>query len=91
MTTPRRKPQAPKTGKRYYTFRVSVAFDMQFTFTESEVQAAEEGGKEDLDPTDEALAKLAEELKETLSQDYWVQNVEVFADFESLLGTSSDE
>jgi hypothetical protein len=34
-----------------YTFIVSVSFDMQFTFRENEVQPAEEGGENDVEPT----------------------------------------
>lgn len=72
--------------KKLYTFNVSFSFEMQFTFTSSDVQPAEEGGENDFDPKDEALAALVKEVEEYLAQEYPVNNVEAFADFDSLLG-----
>ena len=82
--TSRRKP--PGAKERLYTFDVSFSFSMQFTFTEKEVQPSEEGGENDVDPTDEALAELEQEIKEYLSEQYSVSGFEIFADFDSLLG-----
>jgi len=85
MTIRSRESTTPKPEKSY-TFTVSVSFEMEFTFRESEVQPAEEGGENDIDPTDEALADLESELKEYLSQEYPIEKIEAFADFDSLLG-----
>ena len=81
----KRKVRSGAKGK-LYTYSVSVSFDMQFTFTEKEVEQAEEGSEKDLDPTEKALSKLETELMEYLSLAYHVKQVEAFADFESLLG-----
>jgi hypothetical protein len=79
------------TKKRLYTFNVSVNFNVQFTFTEKEIEQSEEGWENDVDPTEKALANLEQEITECLSKEYYVSEVEAFADFESLLGISEDE
>ena len=71
---------------RYYTYMLNFSFRMQHTFTETDVEQAEEGGENDLDPTDEALANLENEIREVLSQDYVVESLDAFTDFSSLLG-----
>ena len=73
-------------SNKHYTFNVSVTFNMQYTFTSSEVQPAEEGGCNDVDPSDEALAALAKEIEEYLSINYPINDIEVFSDFDDLLG-----
>jgi hypothetical protein len=87
MKTQSPKPKKAKV-KKFYTYSVSVSFDMQYTFGEDEIQQAEEGGKNDFDPTDKALADLESELKEYLSQNYCIRSIEAFTDFDSLLGIS---
>jgi hypothetical protein len=85
------KSQKHAAGKeeRLYAFHVSFSFNMQFTFTEKEVQSAEAegGGPNDLEPTERALSKLEQEVEEYLSMDYAVDTIEAFADCDSLLGT----
>lgn len=76
--------------ERSYTYLVSVSLEMQFTFEARNVQQAEEGGENDIDPTDEALAKLEAELMEYLSQNYSIENLEASADFDSLLGVAGN-
>jgi len=85
------------TEERLYTYNVSVSFDMQYTFTEKEVQPASEsgegGGSDETDPTEEALAALGHEIQECLSdlsENYIVGEVEAFADSDSLLGVMTD-
>jgi len=85
MTNQRKKADSAKS-ERHYTFVVSVSFDMQFTFSENEVGPSEEGGKGDIDPTEEALANLEHELEEYLALEYPINKVEAWTDFESLLG-----
>jgi hypothetical protein len=84
------KSRGAKKLKKLYTFNVSFSFEMQFTFTASEVQPAKEGGESDFDPSDEAIAALEKEIEEYLSQQYPVTNVEAFTDFNSLLGVMND-
>lgn len=79
---PKRKPNV----ERFFTYNVSVSFDMQYTFEESEIQPSEEGAEGDYDPSDEAIANLEKELTEYLRQAYSADNMDVFADFDSLLG-----
>jgi hypothetical protein len=73
-------------SKKLYTFNVSFSFEMQFTFPSSDVQPAEEGGKNDFDPTDKAITALEKEVENYLAQVYPVTNVQAFADFDSLIG-----
>jgi hypothetical protein len=87
MTPSRRKKTEPKPD-RDYTYSVLVSFAMQFTFRQHEVQAAEEGGENDLDPTGDAIADLEEELKDYLSQQYLISGLEADTDFDDLLGSS---
>jgi hypothetical protein len=75
------------TIERYHTFTVSVDFKIQFTFTEKDVELSEEGGEDNIDPTDKALAELEQEITEYLSNNYVVSGVNAYADFDSLLGT----
>ena len=72
--------------EKHYTFNVSFSFDMQYTFTDNEIQAAEEGREGDVEPTGEALAALEKEITECLSQNYAIGKIEADADFDSLLG-----
>ena len=81
--------QKKSTGtiERFHTFIVSFDFKMQYTFTEKNVQPSEEGGEDNIDPTDKALAELEQEITEYLSYNYVVSEVRAYADFDSLLGT----
>jgi len=74
----------------FYTYEVHVSVRLQHTFTEAEVEPSEEGGDGDMDPTDEALTKLEQELEEHLLEEYTVTGVEAWADFDNLLGVSTE-
>lgn len=89
MTRRYKKPTA-EIQEKLYTFNVSISFEMSFTFNESQLQPAEEGGENDLDPTDDALVELQNELHEYLAKSYPVENVLAFADFDSLIGISEE-
>ena len=84
-----RRTSADKS-KKLYTFNVSFSFDMQFTFTDSEVRTAEEGEEDDIEPKDEALAALEKEIEKYLSKEYPVSKIEAFADFDSFLGVTEE-
>ena len=77
--------------KKLYTYLVTMDVKMQFTFNEDEVEQAEEGGPVDIDPTQRALDALGKEIKDCLSNNYAVQSVEAWADFDELLGETEDE
>jgi hypothetical protein len=83
-----RKRTNVKHPTKFYTYNVSFSFEMQFTFPASDVEPASEGGKNDFDPTDEALSALEKEVKEYLSENYTIGDIEAFADFDSLLGVT---
>ena len=85
MATRKRQTQS-RQPEKFYTFSVLISFHMQHTFTAKEVQPAEEGGEADVDPTDAALAELEDEIQEYLFQQYPVEAVEAWADFDGLLG-----
>ena len=72
--------------KKHYTYRVTCSFEMQFTFTEDEVVQSEEGNEKDMEPSDDALLALEEEIKDELCQNWIIEKVDVDTDFEMLLG-----
>ena len=74
-----------KSGE-YYTYNVSVSFEMQGTFHESDVQPATEGFEHDREPTDRSLNKLKKELKEYLSNGYIISDLDALVNYESFLG-----
>jgi len=76
--------------KKHYTYNLSVSFRMQFTFTEDEVKPSEEGGPKDRDPSSRSLENLEKELGEYLGQNYAVDDVEVWGDFDELLGIDEE-
>jgi len=80
----------PEPMTKSYTYQVHCTFTVQFTFSEREIKAAEEGTVGDVDPTQEALDGLATELQEYLSQNYAVSDVQAHADFDDLLGVNSE-
>lgn len=85
MAKKRMKSASSKTEK-LYTFLVSVSFEMQFTFNEKEIVHAEDGDENSVDPSERALSKLEREVAKYLSQQYPVEKVEAFAEFDNLLG-----
>lgn len=74
-----------------YTYHVHCSFRLQFTFSQDEVVAAEEGKEGDLDPTQAALDGLASDLQECLTENFAVTDVQVHADFDDLLGVIADD
>lgn len=85
----RRRATEKKVAK-HYTFNVFFSFDMQFTFTDSEIQRAEEGEQGDINPANEALTELVNEVKEYLQRQYTIGKIEASADFDSLLGVTEE-
>lgn len=79
-----------KPVKKLFTYNLTCSFEMQFTFTASEVEQSDEGGEGDFSPTDEALESLEKELQEYIGQNYPVQKLEISGDFDDLLGTSNE-
>lgn len=59
---------------------------MQHTFTEDEVVQSDEGRENDMEPSDEALLALKNEIEEDLCQNWTVDKVDVDAEFDMLLG-----
>jgi len=78
---------------RSYTFKVNCSFQIQYTFSEGEVQHDPDGNEEDFEPTNAALATLEQELEEHLLELYMVEDVDVnvSADSNSLLGIDDFE
>lgn len=77
--------------KKHFTYNVSVSFQMQFTFSESEVEQSDEGDEGDMSPTDAALEALGKEIAERLGEHFGgVEKVEAWADFDELLGVVED-
>ena len=74
-------------AKKHFTYNGSVSFQMQFTFSESEVEQSDEGDAGDMSPTDAALEGLGKEIAECLGEQFGgVEKVEAWADFDELLG-----
>lgn len=78
-------------SKRLFNYTVSVSFEIQCSFDESEVEQSEEGGEGDLSPTEAALAALAESVGEHLATRFGgVDKLEAWVDFDDLLGVVED-
>ena len=77
--------------KKSYTYRLICSFEMPYSFSEDEVIEADGGDENDLDPTDEVLINLQNELKEHLLEKWSVEKVDVDADFDDLLGIEEYE
>lgn len=84
--------------KKIFTYRIVCSFDMQFTFNESDVHPSELGiiperppqaADEDMEPTDEALERLGNEIKECLSKEFWVDG-DVEVETSNFLGVETD-
>ena len=77
--------------KKYYTYKMLCSFHMQYTFTEKELVEAGEGDENDFEPSDDSLINIQNEMREHLSQKWSVSDVEVDAEFDSLLGVIEDD
>jgi len=90
------KPKATKRrqqgalGKRYYTYSVLCSFNLQYTFTESQVESDLGSGAADLIPTDKALRNLAKELTKLLGSNYAISDLDVNAESDDLMGVAED-
>ena len=78
-------------AEKYYTYMISCSFKMQYTFTEKEVEQAEEGSEGDIDPTEDALMDLEKTIKDRLDPHWAVSDVEAWTDFDELLGVIDDD
>ena len=77
-------PAGPRDGS--YTFNLVCSFELQYTFSESEVELDSGSDSEkDFCPTDAALQALAREMTEVLGQNWPVCSFEAHADSDSLL------
>jgi hypothetical protein len=75
-------------AKKHFTYNVSISFQMQYTFTESEVEQSDEGDEGDLSPSEEALEALEQEIARHLADRFGeVREIEAWADFDDLLGS----
>lgn len=78
-------------AKKHFSYSVGCSFNMQFTFTESEVEQSDEENEGDMSPTDHALGELRKEIEECLCEHFGgVDKIEVWADFDDLLGVEHD-
>ena len=68
-----------------YTFRLLCSFEMQYSFTESEVGPDTEGGESDVVPTEAVLAALIEEMQATICQH--ITSFAIHVESDDLLGT----
>ncbi len=87
-TKPKKQKRRAKPAKKIYTYKVICSFNVQFSFTESEVEPDPGGAKGDFNPTDKALRALKEELRDTLGYNYAVSEVEAYAESNELLGVT---
>jgi hypothetical protein len=92
MKTKRAQPkQEVESGGKIYTYNVICSFNLQYSFTESEVENDPGGAETDFNPTDKALKTLEKDLRETLGQNYAVSNLEAYAESDSLLGITEED
>lgn len=75
---------------KHYTFNMTCSFNMQYTFTDREVEPDTDGIKGDFEPTDEALFQLEAEIRKYLEQNYSAVNIQVSTVSDALLGVVDD-
>lgn len=86
----RKKASNEPASRRHYTYAVTLSFETQYSFTEDEVEQGEEGGKNDVEPTYEALAIFENDIREHLQLMYPIYNLNARTDFDHLLGVDGD-
>ena len=74
-----------------YTYRVLCSFELQHSFTESEVEHDPEGFESSFVPTDAALLALREELQAALDQNHAISSFDVHTESDDLLGIVDDD
>ena len=67
------------------------SFNLQYSFTESEVEQDPGGDEGDFNPTDEAIQTLEKDLQKTLGDDYVITKFEAYVESDELLGISDSE
>jgi hypothetical protein len=70
-----------------HTFRVTCSFNVQYSFTDSEVTA--DPDDDAISPTEDAIAALRADIEATLGEKYAVSFVNVDADSDDLLGSET--
>ena len=75
-----------KASGRLYTFTVMCSFNIQYTFTESEVEQDSGGDVGEFQPTDKALRNLEKELNKKIGQHYPVTQLSADAESDQFLG-----
>jgi hypothetical protein len=91
MKTKPTKPKQSMKRKKIYTYDVICSFNLQYSFTESEVEPDPEGGKSDFIPTDEAIRNLEKVLTEAIGFNFSVTNLQADVESDQLLGIIIDE
>lgn len=75
---------------KIYTYDVTCSFDLEYSFTESEIIQDPEGGEGDFIPTDEAINDLENRLKEVIGNDFYISNLQADVESEQLLGIAEE-
>lgn len=91
MKTKATKPTQSTKRKKIYTYNVICSFNVQYSFTESEVEPDPEGDKGDFIPTDEAIRNLEKVLTEAIGLNFSVTNLQADVESDQLLGIIIDE
>ena len=77
--------------QKIYTFRVQCSFELQYSFTEDEVEPDPGGSEEDFNPKDEAILALENDLREALGANYLVTSLKAHAESDEIIGISDGE
>ena len=86
MKTKPTKPKQNTKRKKLYTYDVTCSFNLQYSFTASEVEPDPDGGKGDFIPTDEAIRNLEKKLTEAIGLNFYVSNFQIDVESDQLLG-----
>ena len=62
MKSKAKQPAHGAKAKKLYTFNVGCSFELQYTFTESQVEPDHESDEGAVEPTSEAIRELEKEL-----------------------------
>jgi len=79
------------SAKKIYTFRVQCSFELEYSFTEDEVERDPGGSEEDFNPKEDAILTLEKNLREALEANYHVTSLEAYAESDELIGISDGE
>jgi hypothetical protein len=73
-----------------YSYRVLCSFELQYSFTKTEVENESDHEVSDMEPTDAALLALSHELQSRIGDGYAISSFEIHCNPDLFLGSEDD-